>query len=75
MSRRKLPAGVYYTRRNGGMWISWNGSPEGPVHYTYDRETAYGGEGELPWTGTPYQGASGSCRLLRVIELAAEYSK
>jgi hypothetical protein len=30
------------------MYVRWNGRPEGPVSYTYDRETAYGDDGDLP---------------------------
>jgi hypothetical protein len=74
VTKHKLPAGVYYSRRNGGLWVSWNGRPEGQVYYTYDRETAYGGEGDLPWASTPYQGADGACRLSHIIRLAAEYT-
>ncbi len=72
---RKLPGDVYYTRLNGGMYVRWNGRPEGSVSYTYDRETAYGGEGDFDWTGTPYQGADGRCRRAEVVRLAAEYSR
>ncbi len=75
MSKRdKLPSGVYYTNRNGGLYVSWNGQPEGQIWYTYDPDTARGNEGEFPWVATPYQGADGSCYLRRVVRLAAEYS-
>lgn len=73
---QKLPNDVYYTARNGGMYVRWDGRPEGQVSYTYDRSCALGhDDAEFEWTGTPYQGASGSCRRAEVVRLAAEYSK
>jgi hypothetical protein len=69
----RLPEGVYYTSRNGGMYVSWNGRPEGSVMVTIDRDTAYGEDGEFGWQSTPFQGADGRCRRAEVIRLAAEY--
>lgn len=72
--RAPLPARVHYTRHNGGMYVHWNGRPEGQVTYTFDADTARDEDGEFPWVTTPYQGADGSCRLSRVLRLAAEYA-
>jgi hypothetical protein len=80
MSRQKLPDGVHYTPRNGGMYVSWNGRPEGSVWITWSKDVAYGRvdatghdvEG-FKWDATPYQGASGGCSRSRIIKLAADY--
>ncbi len=81
----KLPNDVYYTARNGGMYVRWNGRPEGQVYYTHDRAAAYGVANDYSsddpqagmttdgWAMTPYQGADGSCRRDRIIKMAAEY--
>lgn len=76
----KLPSDVTFTRRNGGMWVKWNGRPEGQVYVTHSRDVAYGrvdenGEDDqgFSWQATPYQGASGSCRRTEIVKLAAEY--
>lgn len=74
-TRRPLPSDVYYTPRNGGMYVRWNGRPEGTVSYTHDRDLAYGRESDFEWSLTPYQGANGSCRLGAILALAAEYSE
>lgn len=69
---KKLPAGVYYTRRCGGLYVSWDGTPKGEVRVCFDRKTACGdGDGQYEWVTTPHQG--GSCRLTRVLTLAANY--
>ena len=78
MSKHKLPYGVTYTPRNGGMYVSWDGRPEGPVRVTFTREVAFGlaEDGEFgPWQLTPFKGASGSCIRRRIIKMAAEYFK
>jgi hypothetical protein len=79
---RKLPGDVYYTARNGGMYVRWNGRPEGGVSITHSKAVAYGLVDEngldddgFRWQRTPYQGADGSCRRAEVIRLAAEYSR
>lgn len=60
---------------NGGMWVSWDGRPEGAIWVTHSRDVAYGAEygptGET-WRHTGYQGADASCRWDRVIRLAAD---
>lgn len=72
---KRLPAGVHYSRRDGGMWVSWDGRPEGAIWVTHSRDVAYGAEygptGET-WRHTGYQGADASCRWDRVIRLAAD---
>ena len=78
MSKR-LPSNVYYTRRNGGMYVSWDGTPEGPVSYTYSRDIAWNPEltrddDGYEWETTPFQGADGRCYTNRVIRLAAKYA-
>jgi hypothetical protein len=87
MTSTKLPNGVHYTRRNGGMYVRWDGRPEGQVYTTYDRPVAYGGDDNFTcdnpqagmttdgWAMTPFQGADGSCCLARVIEMAAKYNR
>lgn len=79
---RKLSPGVYYTSYNGGMYVRWNGRPEGSVYTTYSEAVAYDevdvhglDEDGYSWQGTPFQGADGSCRLARILQLAAEYTK
>lgn len=73
-TRRRLPKDVHYSRREGGMWVSWNGRPDGAVWVTYCKEVAhgadYGPNGET-WLPTGYQGADGSCRLGRILRLVA----
>jgi hypothetical protein len=78
-TRRRLPAGIYYTPRNGGMYVWWNGQPDGQVFYTFDRDLAWTrapvDRGYLKlWTPTPYHGSAGLGSLARVINLAAEYA-
>lgn len=77
-----LPADVYYTARNGGMYVRWNGRPEGSVSITHSKAVAYGLVDEsgmdddgFSWQHTPYQGADGSCRRSRVVEMAAKYGQ
>ncbi len=84
---RKLPGDVYYTARNGGMYVKWNGRPEGQIYYTYDRDVAYGLDNDLAcdepqagmttdgWAMTSYQGADGRCYRAEVIKLAATYNR
>ena len=76
----RLPAGVTYTPRNGGLYVRWDGRPEGAISVTSSRNVAYGlvdDEGyddhDFCWLGTPYQGADGRCRRSEVMRLAAEY--
>lgn len=76
----KLPAGVYYTARNGGMYVRWNGRPEGQVSITHSKAVAHGlvdGEDDdgFAWQATPFQGADGSCRRAKVVEMAAKYGR
>ena len=80
-SKRKLPTDVYYTARNGGMYVRWNGRPEGQVSITSSKAVAYGlvddngmDEDGYRWQPTPFQGADGSCRRAEVIRLAAGYA-
>ena len=77
---KKLPDGVTYTRRHGGMYVSWNGRPEGQVYITHSRDVAVGhvddaGEDDqgFHWQITPYQGADGSCRRTTIVRMAADY--
>lgn len=79
MKRKRLPSGTYYTPRDGGMYVHWDGTPEGPLSVTYDRDTAYGEThgsryGGRKWLQTPLRGADGSCRRANVIRLAANYA-
>jgi hypothetical protein len=77
-SPQKLPGDVYYTRRNGGMYVRWNGRPEGLVSYTYERDRAYGRNNDLAWDGwtmTPFRGADGLCHTSRIIAMAANYGR
>jgi hypothetical protein len=78
----KLPADVYYTPISGGIYVRWNGRPEGQVSITHSKAVAYGlidengmDDDGFGWQGTPYQGESGRCRLAEVIRLAAEYAR
>ena len=74
MSKKKLPAGVTYTPANGGMYVLWDGRPEGPVWVCFDRadiddDPAAGDR----WQHTPFQGADGSCMRNKVVRMAADY--
>lgn len=74
--RRKLSSAVYY--HGGGMWFSWDGDPKGPIHITFDRALAHGGEGDPDgpgWIGTPFQGINGQCRPGAIGRLAFEWQR
>jgi hypothetical protein len=72
-TRRPLPAGVYFSARNGGLYIYWNGTPGGYVTYTRDRKLAMRGFDGLEWLPTDYRGVDANCEIGRIIGLVAEY--
>lgn len=80
MTRRsKLPRDVRYSGAADGVYVEWNGTPEGQVRTTYSRELAYSNEGEdsdgNTWQSTPFQGANGSCRWTEIVRLVVKYLK